>query len=176
MKVRYILPVRGLLRVCDDSPLQIDERTFQFIVDRDTGYVDNIVIQISNVPEEKWPTLSEIQQNPTLGMPQFPFDVNSNALRFSDIEPKIINLESYLSVFGLEAIDFPFIREEWVPDSNDERASILSGFSALRLPFKQEPVAEPLTNETLLRCIVLRTQMRRRQQPSHILELARCTF
>lgn len=154
MKARYILPVRGLLRVCNDKPLQIDEWTFQFNVNQNTGYVDNIIIQISNIPEEKWPKLSEIQQDTKLPVPQFPFSVNPNAFRFSDIEPKVVNLESYLSVFGLEAIDFPHIEEEWLPDSNDERASILSGFSVLRLPFKQEPVAEPLTNETLLRCIV----------------------
>lgn len=152
MRVRYSLPIRGTLRASSPDPVNLDSWTFKFMANKHTGYIEQLIIEISDIPKEQWPTLTEVEQNTNSKTPRFPFDVNKEVFKFREIEPYLINLESYLSVFGLEEIEFSNISQEWLPDNDDERVPMFAGFSIVR--GDPAPVAEPLTIEEIARCIV----------------------
>lgn len=151
MRVRYTMPARGTLRFASQEPLELYDFTFHFQADASTGYVNKVTMEIANVPREHWPTITPVGQDPNAMMPRWPFETNKDALRFSAYEPHLINLEAYLSVFGLEAIEFHRLAEEWVRDPDDEMVSMEGGFSiGDRLV---SPVCDPLSPMTLARCI-----------------------
>lgn len=152
MRVRYSLPVRGTLRVVDGASIKFNDHTFRFETDKKSGYVVELIVELANVDKDHWPTISQVEQDSNTRIPRFPFEVNVNVLRFTTTEPYITNLEGYLSIFGLEAIGFEQLKEEWVPDSDDERTSMLSGYTVSRT--RDEPIAEPLKDSDLARCIV----------------------
>src|SRR6185437_15497464 len=152
MRIKYSFPVQGTLRVVDGSSIELSDFTFRFETDTSTGYVIKLVIEIANIEKERWPTLTQIKQDPNASIPQFPFATNPNTVLFSEIEPQVTNLESYLSIFGLEAIDFGRIAVEWLPDPNDELTAMNSSWSIK--PSSPEPLSKPLTDLTLSRCIV----------------------
>ena len=152
MRVRYSLPIRGTLRASSPDPVYLDSWTFKFAANKHTGYIDQLIIEISDIPKEQWPTLTKVEQNTNSKTPRFPFDVNKEVFKFREIEPYLINLESYLSVFGLEEIEFSNISQECLPDDDDEQVSMRAGFSIVR--GDPAPVAEPLTTEEIARCIV----------------------
>jgi len=151
MKVRYTLPARGALRVSGPQPIALHDWHFSFQVNEDTQFVDEISVEIHNVPKENWPTLQPVEQDPDAKIPRFPFDVNADALKFNDIHDKIVALESMLSVFGLWAIDYSTMEEEWISEEGDEKVGIFSGW-------KMEPQGDlsnhPVSNGVLARCIV----------------------
>jgi hypothetical protein len=153
MKVRYTLPVRGLLRVYDHEPLRLYEWLFDFIANEETGYIDSLAIEISNIPRDRWPTFSDVKQDLAKKIPEFPLELNKNAFSFREIEPNIINLESYLSVFGLESIELVNIKEEWICESEDEENSCMWKIFSIS---REKPKIrnDPLTQEQLARCIV----------------------
>jgi hypothetical protein len=92
MKLRYTLPARGTLRVASEEAIRLNKWTFFFGVNKDTGYVDRLIIEISHVSEDHWPTIAHVQQDENPSMPRFPFEVNSAALRFKSFEPYVIAL------------------------------------------------------------------------------------
>ena len=152
MKVRYTLPARGVLRISDAQPIVLHDWHFFFQVNEHTQFVDRIIVEIQNVPEENWPTLRTVEQNPDAKIPRFPFAVNENALKYKDIHDKIVALESILSVFGLWAIDYSTMQEEWISQEGDEEASIFAGWK-LESKVDLDNIA-PVNNELLARCII----------------------
>jgi hypothetical protein len=152
MKVRYTLPATGVLQTGSDDPITLRDWSFQFEKDVTTGFISKLVVEISKVPSENWPTQTLVRQDPTAKIPRFPFETNKNVLRFSEIEPKLRNLEGILSVFGLERFEFGHLREEWIREEGDEIVGMLSGFSVQ--PGKREPLSPPLSSHQLARCIV----------------------
>lgn len=152
MKVRYTIPVRGVLQVAFQAPVVLDSWAFSFHVN-DKGLVDRLIIELSDIPEEKWPFLIEVQQDPEAKIPRFPFDRNPKAVKFSDIRTQLVNLEGLLGFYGLYAFEFSEISEEWIPESDEEnKRSMLSSWSSSRpLP---ESVSKPLTEADLARLIV----------------------
>jgi len=152
MKVCYVFNVRGVLTVENAQPVELCDWTFHFETDDETGFVNKLVVECRNIPKEKWPTVVEIEQDPKAEKPRFPFDKNPNAFQYSDIHRKIVNLESILSVFGLTAIDFSTMQEKWIPEGDDEVASMMAGWNHKRQPI--QAVTEPLSNLDLAKCIV----------------------
>ena len=153
MKVRFSLPIKGKLRVADELPVKLQDWSFDFITSEDTGFVDQLVIEIANVPKENWPTMTTVEQDPNAERPTFPFAVNPDAYQFKDFEPQIVNLESYLSVYGLEEICLRNLSVDWLPEENDEIDSgFFAGFSISHEP--SDPRCGPLNNLYLAKCIV----------------------
>jgi hypothetical protein len=152
MKVRYILPARGALRISDPQPIILNDWYFYFQVDDKTDYVNKIIIEIHNVPEENWPTLYHVEQDPSADIPRFPFEVNKSVLRFNEIRDKIVNLESILSVFGLWAIDYSSMEEKWESQEGDKESSIFSGWKCERN--SNSSCAAPVGNNLISRCII----------------------
>ncbi|WP_370173022.1 MULTISPECIES: hypothetical protein [Hyphomonas] len=151
MKVRYTLPVRGILRLSETGEIQYPDMTFRFKSDEPSGFVTALELEIINIPQENWPTLIPVEQDPEASIPRFPFDVNPKAVRFSQYLPHILNLESLLSLAGLESIDFAMVREEWIPEPDDEKIGIWAGIE--RKPSEREPDADPVSDLTLAKFI-----------------------
>ncbi len=152
MKVRYTIPVRGVLQVAFEAPVVMDFWAFSFHVN-DKGFVDRLIIELSDIPEEKWPLLIEVQQDPEAKIPRFPFDRNPKSVKFSDIRSQLVNLEGLLGFYGLYAFEFSEIAEEWIPESDeDNKRSMLSSWSSSS-PALQS-VSEPITEADLARLIV----------------------
>ncbi|WP_046020509.1 hypothetical protein [Magnetospira sp. QH-2] len=153
MKVAFTLPVTGTLRVQKDEPIQLYDWSFYFMADETTGFVNSLVIELSNIPKEKWPTLVTVEQDPNADIPQFPFSVNPDAFHFQMIEQQIINLESYLSVYGLEEIQFRHIDVRWISEEGDDLdEGLFAGFSMP--PSEPESRYDPLNHLFLVKCIV----------------------
>ncbi|MEF2146383.1 MAG: hypothetical protein V3573_13135 [Desulfovibrionaceae bacterium] len=152
MKVCYTLPARGVLRISDAQPIVLYDWNFFFQINEHTQFVDRIIVEIQNVPEENWPTLHTVEQDPNAIIPRFPFAVNEDALKYIDIHDKIVALESILSVFGLWAIDYSKMEEEWIPQEGDNKTSIMGGWK-LR-PRDNWDNTEPVNNGILARCII----------------------
>jgi hypothetical protein len=108
-------------------------------------------MEIANVPREHWPTTTYVEQDPHATIPRWPFEVNPDALRFSALEPHLVNLESYLSVAGLEAFEFHRLSEQWVIEPGDEQVSMEAGFSIE--PVQSAPNVGPLSHRSLALCI-----------------------
>jgi len=152
MKVRYTIPVRGVLKVTFQAPIVMDSWAFSFHTN-DEGFVDRLIIELSDIPEEKWPFLIKAVQDSEAKIPRFPFDVSPNVLKFSDIRSQLVNFEGLLGFYGLYAFEFSEIAEEWIPASEEEnKRSMLSSWSSSR-PALQS-VSEPLTEADLVRLIV----------------------
>jgi hypothetical protein len=152
MKVRYTIPVRGVLQVAFQAPVVLDSWAFSFHVN-DKRLVDRLIIELSDIPEEKWPFLIEVQQDPQAKIPRFPFDSNPKAVKFSDIRSQLVNFEGLLGFYGLYAFEFSEIAEEWIPESEEENEkSMFSGWSSSRPPCQS--VSEPLTEADVCRLIV----------------------
>ncbi len=159
LKVSFTFPVAGTLRVHDDMPVNLSDWSFYFKTCEKTGYVDTLIIEVSNIPKEKWPTLTHIGQIPDAEIPRFPLAENPNAFQFKSIEPQVINLESYLSVYGLEEIHLPGLEVVWTEEDNDviDKGMSLGHSPSTRdqePPRDQEPQCEPLDKNFLARCIV----------------------
>lgn len=152
MKVRYTLPARGVLRISDAQPIVLHDWHFFFQVNEHTQFVDRIIVEIQNVPEENWPTLRTVEQDPDAKIPRFPFAVNEDAFKYNDIHDKIVALESVLSVFGLWAIDYSTMGEEWIPQEGDNQTSLMGGWKFG--PRDNWDNAEPVDNGLLARCII----------------------
>ena len=152
MKVRYTFPVRGRLRKSGTGEIELSEWLFRFEGDAGTEDVKRLIVEISDIPKENWPTITTVEQNPNADIPTFPFAVNENAHGFQEIEPHLVNLESYLSIFGLEEIVFSELSVKWIPGDCDEIAGLQSGYS--QLPGTPDDPADPLSDEELARCIV----------------------
>jgi hypothetical protein len=152
MKVRYELPLKGALCITNTSPIEFEDWRFEFQTDEQTSFANRLIIEIPDVPPENWPTLSPAKHDPDALLPRFPFDVNPKAHRFSHIEPFVINLEGILSLHGLEAIVFEEVGERWIPESESEKVSMLSGYS--KSPPQVRAVSEPLNAKQLACCIV----------------------
>jgi hypothetical protein len=151
MRVRYNILIRGTLCIGFQEPIAADNFSFQFRVNETSGFVDEIAIEISNVQREKWPTLVQVVPDPHAKIPEFPFRTNPDAFTFKEIEEPLLNLESYLSVFGLEEMDFGRRAEKWIFDDNDEQVGMLSGWSmSMEANHK---LHEPLSKEEVISCI-----------------------
>ena len=140
------------LRSSGSGEIQLYEWLFRFETAADTEYVERLVVEVSDIPKENWPTLTTVEQDPNAAIPRFPFAVNERAHSFRKIEPHLINLESYLSIFGLEEIVYSELSVEWVTEDGDKTVGILGGYS--ELPGKRDDPAAPISNEDLARCIV----------------------
>jgi hypothetical protein len=151
MKVRFTLPVRGVLRVQAAVPISLNAWSFEFR-ENDNGFVDQICIEIDQIPEENWPTISESKIKEINGVPVFPFVRNPTAVSFQEIKDKILKLEGYLAPFGLTAIDFNLVKEEWFPGKNDKEVSLFSGFSLQK--GTPEPICDPIGIEFTSKLIV----------------------
>lgn len=152
MKVRYTLPVHGVLRKATNDPLSLQQHTFRFEVIEGTDILKSLVVEISNIPKMNWPTLTKVEQDPAALIPRFPFERNKDAICFSETEPWLRNLESYLALFGLEGIDFDRLQEEWITEPSDDVVSMEQSFA---LDWKRpEGQFEPISNATLAHCIV----------------------
>jgi len=151
MKVRFTLEARGKLKVDFDEPLVMENCAFNFMKDPESGYVREISIEISEVPQEKWPTLTRVPPDPDAKIPRFPFETNRNALNFWAIQSQFLSLESYLSVFGLASLAFETVREEWVHEPHDPNVSMQGGISMR--PGDPKDIAPPLSKEMISRCI-----------------------
>jgi hypothetical protein len=151
MRVRYTLPVHGTLRKETDEPIVLNDYRFEFVTDPLLGFIKELVVEISGIPNDQWPTLTAVEQDASAPIPRFPFETNKNTLRFSQIESHLRNLENYLSVFGFGGIEFSRLKEEWLPDASDELAPMMQGFSIQKAEL--EPVFKPLSDEILARCI-----------------------
>src|ERR1700720_2826627 len=113
MRVRYTLPVHGTLRKETDEPIVLNDYRFEFVTDPLLGFIKELVVEISGIPNDQWPTLTAVEQDASAPIPRFPFETNKNTLRFSQIESHLRNLENYLSVFGFGGIEFSRLKEEW---------------------------------------------------------------
>jgi hypothetical protein len=145
------MPVRGTLRIASKEPLVLDGFTFQFETDASSGNVNKLTMEIADVPRQHWPTITHIGQDPNATIPRWPFERNKDALRFNAYEQYLINLESYPSVFGLEAIEFHRLSEEWLRDPDDEMVGMEAGFSIGEREISL--VFDPLSMMTVARCI-----------------------
>lgn len=152
MKVSYTLPVNGMFRISETGFVKFPGVTFGFIEDEKTGYVNSFVMTILDVPKENWPTLIPVEQDPEATIKRFPFDVNPKALSFTDYAPMILNLESLLSLIGLEKIEIEMVRVEWIPDVDDEPVGIFSGYEKQKS--EREPDCEPVSDITLAKIVV----------------------
>ncbi|GGF75030.1 hypothetical protein GCM10011332_31340 [Terasakiella brassicae] len=156
MKVQYKLPIRGMLQVKNVEAIKFENWSFTFETGKDGKFVETLIIGIDHIPKEKWPTLIEVEQDPNAEIPRFPFTTNPDAIRFHSIEETIINLESFLSVYGLEEICFNEMSEEWIPSDDDEKVGLQSGFSISAGSL--EPISDPVDNHFLACCIVASNQ------------------
>jgi hypothetical protein len=152
MKVRYTLPAQGFLKTIGQQPIIIDNFSFYFETNKETGFVTRLTIEIKNIPEEKWPTVVTVEQDPQAKIPRFPFETNKNALRFKDIHQHITKLENILSVFGLWSIDISLMKAEWIFEEGDKHVSIFSGWEIGQKDFSC--LFDPIGYNTLARCIV----------------------
>jgi hypothetical protein len=152
MKVRYSFPVTGTLRHGCAGALKLHDWSFEFHVDPLSGFVDRLTVEIGKISKDNWPTLTDAKPDPNAKIPQFPFVINPTALRFSDIEPALVNLESILSVFGLEEVGFAERNEEWIPEDDSEMVSMHKGWSFSKR--RPQILSEALSTEELARCIV----------------------
>lgn len=152
MKVKFTMPIRGTLQLQHAGEIVFPDMVFRFVADSATGFVDRLELEVLNVPQDKWPTLIKVEQDPKAKVPRFPFNVNPNAIQLTTYVPQIINLESILSVFGLEEIDIASTKHEWITEPSDEQVGILQGMAPGER--KPEPFAEPLSDETLARAVV----------------------
>jgi hypothetical protein len=151
MKVRFTMPVRGTLQIENTGEITSSNMVFRFSANQQTGFVDQLEVEMLDVLKENWPTLTRVEQDPNGTFPRFPFDTNPNAIQLNKFVPQIINLESLLSVFGLEEIDIALAKHEWISEPNDEETGILASMKLSKS--EPEPVADPLSNETLARAI-----------------------
>ncbi|WP_353118308.1 hypothetical protein [Nitratidesulfovibrio sp.] len=152
MKVRYTLPIQGILRILDQQPIIIGNFSFHFESNNNTGFVTALIIEIRNIPKEKWPTIIHAKQDPQAKIPTFPFAPNKNALQFRDIHKNITNLENILSIFGLWSINMAALKAEWIFEDGDEHTSIFAGGETL--PKSLSDVFYPVDNNTLSLCII----------------------
>ncbi|MCA1807210.1 MAG: hypothetical protein LC687_05090 [Actinobacteria bacterium] len=152
MKVRFTMPVRGMLRIAEAAPVQLYDWAFEFIHSSESGYVEKLVIEIRQIPKENWPTITTIEPDPTATIPVFPLLPNPKKVHFGEIEAQILNLESYLSAFGLTELVIGEVAEEWFLELGDEQISMQSGYSMTK--GTPPPPTEPLTEQEVLRCIV----------------------
>lgn len=127
MRVRYEFPVRGWLKLSETGKITRENWSFELKANLDTGYAEKLTIEVSQIPQDRWPTLSKVEQDANAGIPTFPFRVNSNVFSFSEFSAELINLESYLSIFGLEEIVFEQIKEEWIVEPDDDLSTGMQG-------------------------------------------------
>ena len=146
------MPVSGMLRISETGIIDFPEMKIQFVPDLETGYVTSLILEISDVPKENWPTLEEVEQDPAVTRLQFPFRLNPNVLRFDRYVPEILNLESMLGLVGLESIDIAKTSEEWIIEPGDESVSMQSDLSSSRAD--HEPKHDPLTDKSLAYFVV----------------------
>lgn len=151
MKVCFTMPVNGMLRISETGLINFPSISFRFIENEETGYVKSIEMTVFDVPKENWPTLTAVEQDPDATIPRFPFDVNPETLKFTDYTPQILNLESLLSLVGLESIEIQMVRVEWVPDADDEQVGIFSGYEMQKS--KREPDSDPISDLTLAKIV-----------------------
>ncbi len=152
MRVRYTLPVHGMLRKKTAKFIVLKEYRFEFVTDAESGFIKELVVEISKISKDQWPTLTQVEQDPNSSIPRFPFETNKKVLTFSQTALHLRNLESLLSIFGLGGIEFSRVKEEWLQDETDELSAMMQSFSFQK--GEREPTCEPLSNEMLARCIV----------------------
>jgi hypothetical protein len=80
MKVRYTLPVRGMMRLSEDGVVEWTGMRFRFLTDADTGFVKTLELEVLDVPRDEWPTLVPAEQDPDATIKWFPFDTNPKAV------------------------------------------------------------------------------------------------
>ena len=135
MKVKFSLPIRGIMSFEHDTPLEFGDWSFDFQRSQTSNNIERLNIIVSNIPKENWPfvvkTTRKVGKD---GVPVFPFQTQPNAFGFSKINDQIERLEGILSLFGVYEFDFNSFSEEWVQDPEDELSGGISSWKSSPRP------------------------------------------
>ncbi len=152
MRLRFTIPVTGSLALAEDGSIDFSEMRFQFISNKESQRVDAIIFEIDSIPIERWPTLREASIKEKDGIPVFALETNPNAVNINEYKEHLIQLESILSVFGLERLDITHAKTEWLPAKDDPHLGMLSAWEMQ--PGERQLIADPLNNRALAAAVV----------------------
>lgn len=147
MKLRIEVGFDGELNPSGDSIVVSEKSSIEI-----TSEPDRLVIfTLLSVPREKWPFQVAVEEQFIDGIPVFPFKTQPNALKQSDIEPFLINLEAYLSLFGLRKLHIREANWEWIEEEGDHLDSgIIRSFKLTSV--SSEYPAYAMSTSELTRC------------------------
>lgn len=146
MKCRYTFKIRGQVKVAEIRPIEVHGWSFEFL--QDGGLLSQLSVTVpANGPED----VPTITPNPSPGIKAH---INVPAPSFPFVKKEVRAIESLLSVFGLHQIDLDRFKTEWLPESDEEKASIhINDFSTDVAKAGTESMP-PLPFDLLARCVI----------------------
>jgi len=146
MKCRYIFRIRGQIKVTELRPIYVHGSTFEFL--QEGGLLSHLSVMVpANGPND----VPTVTPNPSPGVKAH---INVPAPSFLFVRREVRAIEALLSVFGVQQIDLNRFKTTWIPESEEEKASIpLNDFSTDVAAADAETVL-PLPFDLLARCVI----------------------
>ena len=146
MKCRYTFKIRGHVKVAELRPIEVHGWGFEF--HQEGGLLSQLSVTVpANRPED----VPVITPNPSPGIKAH---INVPAPLFLFVKREVRAIESLLSVFGVYQIDLNQFKTKWIPESEEEEASIhINDFSTDVAKADTESMP-PLSFDLLARCVI----------------------
>ena len=146
MKCRYTFKIRGHIKVAKLRPIKVHGWSFEF--HQEGGLLSQLSVTVpANRPED----LPMITPNPSPGIKAH---INVPAPLFLFVKREVRAIEALLSVFGVHQIDLNRFKTKWIPESEEEKASInINDFSTDVAKADTESMP-PLPFDLLARCVI----------------------
>mgnify|MGYP001569965244 FL=1 len=146
MKCRYTFKIRGYIKVAELRPIEVHGWSFEF--HQEGGLLSQLSVTVpANRPED----IPMITPNPS---PEIKAHINRPAPLFLFVKREVRAIESLLSVFGVHQIDLNRFKTKWIPESEEEKASIhINDFSTDVAKADTESML-PMSFDLLARCVI----------------------
>lgn len=146
MKCRYTFKIRGQIKVAELRPIDVHGWTFEF--HQEGGLLSQLSV---TVPANGPGGVPMVTPNPSPGIKAH---INVPAPSFLFVRKQVRAIEALLSIFGVHQIDLNRFKRTWIPESEEEKASIqLNDFSTNVAKADTESMP-PLPFDLLARCVI----------------------
>lgn len=136
MKCRYRFAVRSLIRPTSLHPVAVDNFKYAFFAD--SGFIDRVEVTVPADPQKDVPKVDMVPGTCTLT------GIRVNRPLYDEVLQGLRITEGLLSLYGMIGIDFENLQIEWIPESDQERNSIV--IPSLTFRYNERSLAE--TSET----------------------------
>ena len=146
MKCRYTFKISGQIKVAEVQPINVRGWIFEFL--HEGGLLSHLSVTVpANGPND----VPTITPNPSPGVKAH---INVPTPLFIFVRQEVRAIESLLSVFGIHQIDLNRFKTTWIPESEEEKVSILLNDFSTDVTATDTESMPPLPFDLLARCVM----------------------
>lgn len=157
MKCVYTFKISGQIKVKEVKPINLRGMIFEFL--HENGVLSHLAVTVPVNGPNDMPTITLTPSSRAKA------HINIPAPEFAFVKQEVRSIEALLSIFGVHEIDVNRFKTTWIPETNEENASIQLNDFYTDVTEADTDTILPLPFDVLARCVIAGDEVRNIEMP-----------